>query len=201
MADSSTPKWPSRRTVAKGAAWAVPAIAVAVPAASVAASPPEEPPNPTFQWTAAYKNPGNSCTSACVPKQSYGVPVVLSNLSAQDFQIQFTSYVLGGAADGTGGTDVGVFGVTAGVGNLDSECIALNTGCTAGCVGPPNYATNAVCVPAGTASLTVYVTSNDTGSSPNVSQRVNWRWVRKSDCTVTEQSFGYSAISPPTTVC
>jgi len=42
---------------------------------------------------------------------------------------------------------------------------------------------------------------NDTGSSPNVSQRVNWRWVRKIDCTVTEQSFGYSPISPPTTVC
>ncbi|HRA27546.1 hypothetical protein [Ornithinibacter sp.] len=97
---------------------------------------------------------------------------MLSNPSGQDFQIQFTTYVLGGAADGTGGTDVGVFGVTAGVGDVDSECIALSTGCTAGCVGPPNYATNAVCVPAGTASLTVYVTSNDTGSSPNVSQRL-----------------------------
>lgn len=43
MSESSAPKRVSRRTIAKGAAWTVPAIAVAAPVASAATSPPEEP--------------------------------------------------------------------------------------------------------------------------------------------------------------
>ncbi len=78
-----------RRTLARGAAWSLPTIAVSVPAVAMAASG-KTPPPPTFDFLNAYKNPGNSCTSACIPKQSYGVPVVVTNPSAQDFYIQFT---------------------------------------------------------------------------------------------------------------
>ena len=50
----------SRRTVAKGMAWAVPAVAVsaAVPAYAVSPFRP-----PTWLLTAACKSPGNSCNS------------------------------------------------------------------------------------------------------------------------------------------
>lgn len=211
MSEFSSPERVTRRTLAKGAAWTLPAIAMAAPAASASMSPPPPPPPPTFTWTAAYKNPGNSCTSVCVPKQSYGVPVVLQNLSNEDYQIQFTSYYLDtdpltGDIE-TESINVGVFGVTAGVGDTTAECVALDTGCVSGCgttdtpAGEEDYKTNSVCVPAGTNSLTVYVTSNDTGSSPNVPQRIDWRWVKKSDCTVTEEGFGFSETSPPTDVC
>jgi len=198
MSEASAPKRVNRRTVAKGAAWTVPAIVVAAPAASAASSPPEEPPPPTFEWLNAYKNPGGSCESPCVPKQSYGVPVVLSNPTVEDFQIQFTSYLVEVNAQGGGGTSLGVFGVTAGVGSTPAACVALSTGCTPACGGPPDdYATHAVCVPAGTTNLTVYVTSNTKGNSSQASQRVDYRWVRKSTCEITDEDFRFSPTSPP----
>jgi hypothetical protein len=195
--DASAPKGVSRRTVAKAMAWSVPVVAVAATAPIVAASPPPEPPPPTFDWEKAYKNPGGSCDSPCVPKQSYGVPVLLTNPSQEDFQIQFTSYVLGG-------TDFGVYGITMGVGTTAAACVPLNTGCTPGCGDPhdPDYAVHSVCVPAGTLEpIRVYVTSVSKGNSANVDQRVDYRWVRKSDCVVTKADFGYSPDSPPVSIC
>ena len=83
--DSAAPI--NRRTVAKGIAWSVPAVAVAGAAPAFATSH-EEPPTPVFNWTNAVKNPGGSCKIACVPKQSYGVPVTVSNPTEDDVFIK-----------------------------------------------------------------------------------------------------------------
>ncbi len=98
----------TRRTVVRGAAWTVPVIAIGAPVPAFATS--HEPPPPSFDFDNGYKNPGNSCTSSCIPKQSYGVPVTVQNMSGEDYIIQFTSYFIDV-------TNVGVFGLTTGIAN------------------------------------------------------------------------------------
>jgi hypothetical protein len=57
MSDVQKPAGISRRSVAKGMAWSVPAVAVASAAPAFAASGG----GPTLQFVSACKNPGNSC--------------------------------------------------------------------------------------------------------------------------------------------
>lgn len=181
--NATRPSGVSRRTVVKGAAWAVPAITVAsaVPAYAASAPPP-----PVFDFANAWKNPGNKCTSACIPKQSYGVKVTVSNPSAQDYIIQFTSYAIDGDS-------IGVFGVTGTMG-----CQAVSGTCAATCAA---YAVNSVCIPAGTASKDLYVNSNNYGSSPQGGQAIGWRWVDASTCTVLASDTAISLTSPPNDAC
>ena len=69
----STPSRPSRRTLAKGAAWAVPAAAVvAVPAPAYALSGPV----PSLDYLGACKFPGNSCSRA---RNGYGFAFTVTN--------------------------------------------------------------------------------------------------------------------------
>lgn len=78
MAESTTPRPLSRRTVAKGAAWAVPAVAVAVPAAAAAASG-KVPPPPVFNFYGGCATVGNGA-GGCNGQQKTGqVPVTISN--------------------------------------------------------------------------------------------------------------------------
>ena len=186
----------SRRSLVRGVAWTVPVVAVATHAPAFAAS--NEPPAPGFDFSKAYKNPGNSCKEPCIPGQSYGVPVTVQNFSGEDYFIQFTSYFIGSNAQGLGGTNVGVFGLTTGISGCPKN---FPTGCSAGtCTTNPSLTSaNSVCIPSGT-TLTIFVTSNDNGSSPNGGQRIDYRWIRKSDCGVTLSSFASSATSPPNNV-
>ncbi|WP_143780876.1 hypothetical protein [Ornithinimicrobium sp. CNJ-824] len=181
---------PTRRTLVKGAAWSVPVVAIGASAAvaDVQCSPNSCPPPPAFDFDNAYKNPGGSCESSCVPKQSYGVPVTLSNASSEDYYIQFTSYLIGT-------TSVGVHSITS-----DVLSCAAPGGCAVEACGD-NAMMNAVCVPAGTASMRIYVTSGGYGSSPQTGQSIGWQWVRKSDCEVTDSGVAASAVSPPGLEC
>ena len=71
--DESMTSRPSRRTIAKGAAWAVPAAAVvAVPAPAYAVSGPV----PTLVYLGACKFPGNSCSRA---NKGYGFAFSVTN--------------------------------------------------------------------------------------------------------------------------
>lgn len=180
--DSAAPI--NRRTVAKGIAWSVPAVAIASTAPAFATSH-DEPDPPVFDFANGWKNPGNSCTSRCIPKQSYSAKVTLINDQPENYILQFTSYAIGESTDTTG-----VFGIT---GSQDCDPIAP-VPCTDTCAG---FTTNSVCVPAGTAAMTVYVTSNNHGSSPNGGQWIGWRWVRASDCTVVSSGTATSPDSPP----
>ena len=87
MADSTTPRRLSRRTVAKGAAWAVPAVAVAVPAAAAAAS--GEVPDPEITFGNACGNVG-AAFKGCGGSKTIQVPLTLTNLSAVDVVFQIT---------------------------------------------------------------------------------------------------------------
>ena len=119
------PKGVSRRTVTKAMAWAVPVIAVAATVPGAVASPA---PPPFFDFLNGSKNPGNSCTTTCIPKQSYGVPVTVTNPQATSLIIQFTDYLVNGSSVGI--NNVGV--VYPGLNCATNECAScpLPAGCT-----------------------------------------------------------------------
>jgi len=75
----------SRRTIAKGAAWAVPVVAVAAAAPAMAASGGP----PTFTPGTACKNPGNSCA---VHPKGYTLPFTVTNSSPRTIYITAVTY-------------------------------------------------------------------------------------------------------------
>ena len=78
MAELTTPSRPDRRTVAKGAAWSVPAVAMAVPATAAAASG-KVPPPPVFNFCGGCATVGNG-NGGCNGAQKTGqVPVTIKN--------------------------------------------------------------------------------------------------------------------------
>nr|NLI50713.1 hypothetical protein [Propionibacterium sp.] len=79
----------SRRTLAKGAAWAVPAVGIAAAAPAMAASGG----GPTLVLGAACKNPGNSCKSR--PK-GYTVAAQICNDTPLDIWIFNVTYTTSG---------------------------------------------------------------------------------------------------------
>ena len=83
--NATRPSGVSRRTVVKGAAWAVPAITVASAVPAVAASGPP----PGLILGVACKNPGNSCASR--PK-GYTVGATLTNTSSLDVYVYAVTY-------------------------------------------------------------------------------------------------------------
>lgn len=76
---------PSRRSVVKGAAWAVPAVAVAAAAPSAAASPPP-PPVINFGQSEFCKLPGSSTKDSCYTN-GYVAFLSFVNTSTQDFYL------------------------------------------------------------------------------------------------------------------
>lgn len=92
MAEDTNTFGVSRRTLAKGAAWSVPAAAVVAAAPHVSASPPPPPPPPVFEWSKGCATVGNE-TGGC--KQGTGtgdktpqVPVYVNNPTNQTLQFQ-----------------------------------------------------------------------------------------------------------------
>ncbi|WP_344818065.1 hypothetical protein [Microbacterium soli] len=171
----------SRRTVTKAMAWAGPAIAVAA-TVPIAAASIVVPPPPVFNWGSGFKNPGASCKLACVAKQSYTTPVTVSNPSLEDYIIVFTSYAAGTNAVGINSLYTG-------------ECSPVSSTCSSTCTLPPGA--KAVCVPAGTTSMTFFVSSGSLGSSPQGTQDVAWEWRRADDCSVADSGVAHSETSPP----
>ncbi len=183
----------SRRTVAKAMAWTVPVIAVAATVPQAAASAP---PPPFFDFGNGKKNPGNSCTNACIPKQSYGVPVTVQNTTGSNLVIQFTNYLINNVSTGVNNVGVIYSGTTI-------DCAAKVAGCSlASCTvdGIPLSPTNSVCVPPNT-SFVFWVMSNEFGSSPQGSQLIPWRWVNPATCTVVGSGNATSPTSPPNDFC
>lgn len=81
----------SRRTLAKGAAWAVPAVAVAAATPAMASSGPA----PTLNVTAACKNPGKSCK---VRPKGYTVTAEICNTSNLPIYIYNVTFVAVGTS-------------------------------------------------------------------------------------------------------
>jgi hypothetical protein len=76
---------PSRRTVVKGAAWAVPAVAVAASTPASAASP--EPPEIDFGQSQLCKLPGNSAAEKCFNKGYVAFLVFDNTENTEDYTV------------------------------------------------------------------------------------------------------------------
>ena len=91
MADTRTPdRSVSRRTLAKGAAWSVPTVALAATAPALASSIQTP---PRFVFGGACKSPGNSCKT--FPK-GYKFTFTICNDSPVDIYIHTVSYAVSG---------------------------------------------------------------------------------------------------------
>ncbi|CAN5396465.1 hypothetical protein BH10ACT5_BH10ACT5_18820 [soil metagenome] len=187
------PKGVSRRTVTKAMAWAVPVIAVAATVPGAVASPA---PPPFFDFLNGSKNPGNSCTTTCIPKQSYGVPVTVTNPQATSLIIQFTDYLVNGSSVGI--NNVGVVYPGLNCATKVASC-PLPAGCTV-VDSIPISANNSICVPAG-ATLTFWVISGDAGSSAQATQNIPWRWIDPTACSVIASGTAFSPTAPPNDFC
>lgn len=89
MSEASAPKRVTRRTVAKGAAWTVPAIVVAVPAASAATSP-FVPPPPGFEWEDGCATVGNGLGGCNGVRFTPQTPFLIHNPTGQTLVFQLT---------------------------------------------------------------------------------------------------------------
>lgn len=78
----------SRRTLAKGAAWSVPAAAVVAAAPAYAKSPVPPPPPPVFNWAAGCATVGNGKGGCNGVDKTPQVPVFIQNFSGQTLQFQ-----------------------------------------------------------------------------------------------------------------
>ncbi|MCK0113989.1 hypothetical protein MWU75_17750 [Ornithinimicrobium sp. F0845] len=84
---------PARRTIVKGAAWAVPAIAIAAPARAIGASVPVVP--PTFTPGSACKFPGGSCDTW---KHAYRAQFCMTNNTEAAILVNITEIRVNGQA-------------------------------------------------------------------------------------------------------
>lgn len=173
----------SRRSLVKGAAWAVPVVAVAAAAPAFAAS--AGPVLPGIDLALACKQGNNP---ACGPQKfSYAFPITLKNTTASPVEFQMTSFK-------KDGIEYGVWGIL-----LDRKA------CTPAPFAAPRCAAanakNAVTIPANTPSMTVWVISNDTGNNSNSSLTVTWRVVDPTTAGCPEIASGSSAYSGSSPNC
>lgn len=93
MSEANAPKRVTRRTIAKGAAWTVPAVVVAAPAASAATSPPD-PVDPEA-------SPGTFCQHSNVNRY-HGV-FCFNNTAGVPVTVTLGTWTVPGGTDGVSG--------------------------------------------------------------------------------------------------
>ena len=199
MSDSSTPRRLSRRTVAKGAAWAVPAVAVAVTTPSAAGSGKVPPVLITFGT--ACGNTG-ATQKGCGGDKTLQVPLTLSYASAAPVVFQITSMLTCNCATAPTTTGTGVYAGVRGIWKTPAHTPKTNQNdCTAvtasNCAGGVTNGT--IVVPANPTAIpmTYWIESAATQSSSSFSTRIAWRLLA-ADCTVllTGTAVTATAISP-----
>jgi len=200
MADSTSPPGVTRRTVARGAAWAVPAVAVAVPASAMAVSG-YVPPPPVITFGNACGNVGAKF-KGCGGDKTIQVPLTLTNLGPTDIVFQITSmYTCNNCALAPTGPGAGVYSGVRGIWRTPAHTPVTNhNDCTAvtasNCAG--GVTSGSIVVPSGSNALNYWIESVSLGSASNFQTTINWRLLNASDCTVisTGQAQTAGAISP-----
>jgi hypothetical protein len=172
---------PSRRTVVKGAAWAVPAIAVASAAPTVAASE-----GPLSFTGGACKLPGNANDIF----KGYVFELLARNLPGPNPSTGVTVV-----------TDVRINGVPV---TGYQVYVAAGTSCTCGTCAPPGSTVcNTFCTPDGT-SQRIFVYTNSQASSKNTSFSLQYQRYECSTCAAIDPapvliSSGTLSTPPATT--
>ena len=163
----------NRRTVTKGIAWSVPAVAIAGAAPAFAVSPPPPPPRPEFDWSqgCATTGSGSGCANS---KKTAQVPFSITNNSNQTLQFQ----VLESKSWNTNQSETDVpWGAPGGIyTNSGSQNNCNPQVNVAGCGG---YVS--VTVPANT-TLDLWLVANELGNASAFWMSVRYRWIQTAPC-------------------
>ncbi len=192
----------SRRTLAKGAAWSVPAAAVVAAAPAYAVSIPE----PVIDFGNACGNTG-ATQKGCGGKKTLQVPLTLSNNTNADIVFQITSMYTCNCATAPTAAGAGVYSGVRGIWATPSHTVANQNKCTAptgstcagAATGTVSGAVSSVVVPAGATNKTYWIESVVTNNSSNFATTINWRLLTPgTPCTVLDTGMAKTttAISP-----
>lgn len=181
MTDQASKTGVSRRTLTKGAAWAVPAIAVMAPAANAAVSGGSV----VIDIGKGCANTGTT-TKGCGTGKSLQVRLTLNNPGPGDFVFQITSmFTANGTTtpptSATGGAKAGISGLYktnvpgsfANQGGGHCTLAPTPTSCSASLGG--NNAS--ILVPAGTQNATYWIVSPALGTASDFATTINWQTV------------------------
>jgi len=169
--DSATPI--NRRTVAKGIAWSVPAVAVAGAVPAFAVSPPPPPPPPEFDWSLGCATVGRTNRGCANQPQTPQVPVTITNDTGQTLQFQ----VLGQKSWTDNQTEPLTFSAPFGIytnNNAQVNCTPQLD--ITGCDGYRSV----VVTPGQT--LELWVLGNNMGNSSAFWMRIKYRWIQAGPC-------------------
>lgn len=171
----------SRRSLARGAAWAVPTIAVLAAAPDASASVIIPPP-PDINFTGACGNNGAS-QKGCGGTQDLQVPIQLTNKTGRDviFQVtaMYTCVNCSVPPTSSSGATSGVTGVYTGTAGVNNACGTPQRGdCTGG------LPEGSVLVPNGTSNGNYWIESASVGASSKFQTTIVWRMLDASTCAV-----------------
>lgn len=167
--DSAAPI--NRRTVTKGIAWSVPAVAVAGAAPAFAASPP--PPPPVFTWTNGCATVGNEKSGCANLAKTPQVPFTITNNSGQTLQFQ----VLGTKSWNAQDVEPVNFSTPGGIytnNGTENNC-APEVG-TTGCGGYESVTL------ASGESKSLWLVGNGLGAAAAFWMKVQYRWIQADPC-------------------
>lgn len=197
MVEPTESRPPSRRTVTRGAAWAVPALVVAVPARAAAAS--GEPPPPVINFGGACGNTG-ATQKGCGGSKTLQVPLTLSNPTPSAYVFQITSMYTCNCITTPTGPGSGVYSGVRGIWKTPNHSVPSQNDCStptrSTCSGGvPN---GSVVIPANTVNQTFWIESVSLGDSSTFSTRINWRLLDATTCEVIYDGSSQTtqAISP-----
>lgn len=192
MTEDTTKAGVSRRTLAKGAAWSVPAVAVAAAAPAYASSIPE----PEIEFGKACGNTG-ATKKGCGNEKSLQVPLTLSNPTGSDIVFQVTSMYTCNCATAPTAPGTGVYPGVFGIFSTPSHTVDDHNDCTTVTASNCTGGVASVVVPAGTVNATYWIVSATTDNSSTFSTTINWRLL-DAECNVLDTGAAQTthAIAP-----
>ena len=192
---------PSRRTIAKGAAWAVPVVAIGAPAMALAASG-NVPPPPVIDFGGACANTG-ATQKGCGGDKTLQVPLTIVNDTGADitFVIREMVTCVNCSADPVAGFPGVVRGVR-GIWKTPAITVPNQNVCTTAPASCPAPGANdfAIGIPASTNGVpqTFWIESLSLGAASNFRAVITWQMLG-ADCQTLDAGVartGATAISP-----
>jgi len=196
MPKSTDPRQVSRRTLMKGAAWAVPVLAVAATSPLAAASG-NVPPAPGIDFGGGCGNTG-ATKKGCGGSQTLQVPLTLSNNTGRDIVFQVVSMYTCNCGTAPTAAGPGVYSGVRGIfktptfGIPQNDCTAVPDRPVGGTVCAGGTANGTILVPDGTTDQKYWIESAETGSSSTFSATISWRMLDAETCEVLQEETAKS---------